>query len=157
MWPSAPPAPRRSPRRRVFFFKGNGDHRDLHPFPTRRSSDLFVEGRALIIDLRAVRHGYDAGRRVDRKPAARAVRGQAIGHGRTIDVARADGNPDSPAVRPTQRHPLGCIVCGLRLPQRPVGPPGAASFFLKETATTVISTPSLHDALPIYLWRGALS
>src|SRR5260370_35743254 len=25
----------------VFFFKGYGDHRDLHSFPTRRSSDLF--------------------------------------------------------------------------------------------------------------------
>src|SRR3712207_8036852 len=23
-----------------FFFKGSGDHRDLHSFPTRRSSDL---------------------------------------------------------------------------------------------------------------------
>src|SRR5690348_17935183 len=25
----------------VFFFEGYGDHRDLHSFPTRRSSDLF--------------------------------------------------------------------------------------------------------------------
>ena len=24
----------------TFFFKGYGAHRDLHPFPTRRSSDL---------------------------------------------------------------------------------------------------------------------
>src|SRR5207248_11432508 len=24
----------------VFFFSGSGDHRDLHSFPTRRSSDL---------------------------------------------------------------------------------------------------------------------
>src|SRR5947209_8909628 len=26
-----------------FFFDGSGDHRDLHSFPTRRSSDLFEE------------------------------------------------------------------------------------------------------------------
>src|SRR3712207_8237956 len=24
----------------LIFFKGSGDHRELHPFPTRRSSDL---------------------------------------------------------------------------------------------------------------------
>src|SRR5690242_21924701 len=26
----------------IFFFKGYGDHRDLHSFPTRRSSDLVL-------------------------------------------------------------------------------------------------------------------
>src|SRR5690554_7768700 len=29
----------------VFFFEWYGDHRDLHSFPTRRSSDLFVVAR----------------------------------------------------------------------------------------------------------------
>src|SRR5206468_12913184 len=28
-----------------FFFQSYGDHRDLHSFPTRRSSDLLVRGR----------------------------------------------------------------------------------------------------------------
>src|SRR5476649_3048795 len=28
-----------------FFFSGSGDHRDLHSFPTRRSSDLAVRRR----------------------------------------------------------------------------------------------------------------
>src|SRR5471030_2388331 len=33
------PRRRRAPRP-LFFFYGDGDHRDLHSFPTRRSSDL---------------------------------------------------------------------------------------------------------------------
>src|SRR3712207_8456716 len=28
----------------MFFFEGYGDHRDLHSFPTRRSSDLLMRG-----------------------------------------------------------------------------------------------------------------
>src|SRR5436305_8137697 len=31
----------------VFFFKGSGDHRLLHSFPTRRSSDLIADQDAL--------------------------------------------------------------------------------------------------------------
>src|SRR5439155_26381371 len=34
----APPRPHH-----LFFFQSSGDHRDLHSFPTRRSSDLFLE------------------------------------------------------------------------------------------------------------------
>src|SRR5438477_6160522 len=30
----------------LFFFQGYGDHRDLHSFPTRRSSDLRPRGAA---------------------------------------------------------------------------------------------------------------
>src|SRR5438270_7372346 len=36
-----------------FFFYLSGDHRDLHSFPTRRSSDLRQHGIAAVIDLRA--------------------------------------------------------------------------------------------------------
>src|SRR5215510_11510241 len=31
----------------IFFFYGCGDHRDLHSFPTRRSSDLYAKTRAV--------------------------------------------------------------------------------------------------------------
>src|SRR5690349_23549773 len=33
----------------AFFFDGAGDHRDLHSFPTRRSSDLFGTKRGLFL------------------------------------------------------------------------------------------------------------
>src|SRR5205807_10412059 len=32
------------PTSRIFFFHSSGVHRDLHSFPTRRSSDLFYYG-----------------------------------------------------------------------------------------------------------------
>src|SRR5690242_21571134 len=36
----------------MFFFQRNGEHRDIHSFPTRRSSDLLERGRVLHLLLR---------------------------------------------------------------------------------------------------------
>src|SRR5690349_22786856 len=33
-----------------FFFRWSGDHRDLHSFPTRRSSDLRLGQRGAVVD-----------------------------------------------------------------------------------------------------------
>src|SRR5436190_5012086 len=36
-----------------FFFEYSGDHRDLHSFPTRRSSDLPLQAKRALPDARA--------------------------------------------------------------------------------------------------------
>src|SRR5215208_5329806 len=46
----------------VFFFEGYGDHRDLHSFPTRRSSDPSRPPIAVLVRLIGVTdHAYDDG------------------------------------------------------------------------------------------------
>src|SRR5699024_12707206 len=44
-----------------FFSSCSGDLRDLHSFPTRRSSDLFVGGIASVAGLAADGHGLPVG------------------------------------------------------------------------------------------------
>src|SRR6266511_3914122 len=59
----------RGKRRMGFFFYGHGDHRALHSFPTRRSSDL-ARGR-----VRPVRPGGpDTGARHPRPPRRQVER-----------------------------------------------------------------------------------
>src|SRR5690349_5360919 len=76
-----------------FFFYRSGDHRDLHSFPTRRSSDLRPERRGPGIPLRSrgrllppARHRRGPGRR----PQARLDRGRRAHQPRRIrEIGRA--------------------------------------------------------------------
>src|SRR5579862_5740768 len=45
-----------------FFFEGYGDHRDLHSFPTRRSSDLLARARGFQTRLRSTGEAPTAAR-----------------------------------------------------------------------------------------------
>src|SRR5207249_8834717 len=61
-------------RMQVFFFDRGGTHRDLHSFPTRRSSDLSARGR-----WRRPAGGCSRERRCARLPSARAAAGSPGG------------------------------------------------------------------------------
>src|SRR4051794_41400094 len=54
----------------IFFFKSYGDHRDLHSFPTRRSSDLGAP-RVEALDMAALGAGGRVDHRVDQRRLAR--------------------------------------------------------------------------------------
>src|SRR5215813_14679676 len=58
-----PPITTGTPRalKRCFFCKGYGDHRDLHSFPTRRSSDLEFPNRLRISAAMAAEQHCGAG------------------------------------------------------------------------------------------------
>src|SRR5438034_9762876 len=57
----------------LFFFYCYGDHRDLHSFPTRRSSDLYGTGAESPVSERA--RGRQARARGDRAGGTADVRG----------------------------------------------------------------------------------
>src|SRR5436309_9607412 len=57
-----------------FFFHSSGDHRDLHSFPTRRSSDLSVAHQQASTPARQASSGVAAARAVAPKVPSRATR-----------------------------------------------------------------------------------
>src|SRR5690606_41840440 len=61
------PTPGVRPSASFFFFHRCGDHRDLHSFPTRRSSDLQVEDHARLAQAHEVAVPLDEARH--REPA----------------------------------------------------------------------------------------
>src|SRR5437764_442146 len=142
------------------------DHRDLHSFPTRRSSDLHRGLRHLGAGGRAVhrrqlpgRRGHDPGvrrpRRVRRRLDRQSRRLNSRHRRRLCGLCCLQkqrehlhlGQPH-PLHRPGGRHggALYDPAC-----------PGAPSSFvnsvsvLKSATTTEIYTLSLHDALPIFI------
>src|ERR1039457_455147 len=65
-----------------------------------------------------------------------------------------------PRPRAGRRRATGAVGAGPRGCGRTAGAPAQPtrwSFFFNDTATTEIYTLSLHDALPISIWRQSLS
>src|SRR5690554_99134 len=138
-----------------FFFQYYGDHRYLHSFPTRRSSDLF---NGLEIDL------HQAGKSEGLEQ-------------RCLEAPGKQQREDQPASGPSPRHQVDeqdrkstrlnsshvrisyavfCLKKKNKLMSNDVCMYAIRSascprpvFFFNTTATTDIYTLSLHDALPI--------
>src|SRR5687767_15383012 len=86
----------------VFFFEGYGDHRDLHSFPTRRSSDL--------------------GRRPDLADAARSFRGEK--HARQSEARVLQIRSEE---HTSELQSLAYLVCRLLLEKKKAPPRCTAS------------------------------
>src|SRR5438105_12080573 len=78
--------------RTFFFFYSPADHRDLHSFPTRRSSDL---PRAAVVSRRPM------GARAAQRPRRRA----------RVDVAQADGDRKSTRLNSSHEWISYAVFC----------------------------------------------
>src|SRR5690554_7920364 len=87
---------------RLFFFSWYGDHRDLHSFPTRRSSDLRERGRR-----EGLRQAF--GPRVGLEAEVGALEGPQLVPG-SVQVAAVGAEGHDREVRPAVREGggLGC-------------------------------------------------
>src|SRR5436305_9797546 len=102
------------------FLHGTDIHRDLHSFPTRRSSDLGTPTR---------------GRRVGRRVAGKPSRGVAAPAGRLTGNSRSEEHTSELQSRP---H----LVCRLVLEKKKASDEGAS---LEHTRTRWRPTPSAGD------------
>src|SRR3712207_8553128 len=89
-----------------YFFEGSGDHRDLHSFPARRSSDV-AAGR-----WRSV--GESCPRVYGRRPCGRTRRMPGSGHAAT-STARSSSTPARSEEHTSELQSRQYLVCRLLL------------------------------------------
>src|SRR4051794_1960349 len=139
----------------LFFFKCCGDPRDLHSFPTRRSSDLGYpladQQRKPAGDPRRPQADPRRDRRQLPRPHA-ARRSQSMAGRHAVDWLRRRSEEHTSELQ----SPVH-LVCRLLLEKKKTctrsPPPTPSFFFLNAAATPEIYTLSLHDALPISVTR----
>src|SRR5690348_3318393 len=137
-----------------FCFESRGAHRDLHSFPTRRSSDLPRRGRPASCDRRprSARH------RAARRPGFGVGDGQHLAGALAGSAGAAVFPRDRKSTRLNSSHPsISYAVFCLKKKTTADATLGPAVvhmhlvfFVLNLAAPTEIYTLSLHDALPIF-------
>ena len=115
-----------------------------------------MSGRAFVIDLGGVRDGDDAGRGIDGEAAAGRVAGQAVGHGRAVDVGGGGGDTDGRTVGCAFGDGVGRRIAVRRCRGRHIGDGNGESLRTRQRAVAGLRGHRIGmagGALVVYLGR----